>query len=51
MLAFDLSLTIVLANFFQVTYHSVVLLEWEHGDYCTVVEGGASTWFSCLRKK
>ena len=23
----------------QVTYHSFVLLEWEHGKYCTVVEG------------
>jgi hypothetical protein len=23
----------------QVTYHSIVLLEWEHGKYCTVVEG------------
>jgi hypothetical protein len=23
----------------MVTYHSVVLLEWEHGKYCTVVEG------------
>lgn len=23
----------------KITYHSVVLLEWEHGEYCTVVEG------------
>lgn len=23
----------------KITYHSVVLLEWEHGNYCTVVEG------------
>lgn len=21
------------------TYHSIVLLEWEHGEYCTVIEG------------
>jgi hypothetical protein len=23
----------------KLTYHSIVLLEWEHGTYCTVVEG------------
>mmetsp|Transcript_26534 Transcript_26534/g.64671 ORF Transcript_26534/g.64671 Transcript_26534/m.64671 type:complete len:484 (+) Transcript_26534:125-1576(+) len=39
----------------KLTYHSVVLLEWEHGKYCTLVEGaylngiggykGKSNWY------
>ena len=39
----------------QLTYHSIVLLEWEHGKFCTVVEGaflngiggykGRSNWY------
>lgn len=39
----------------KLTYHSIVLLEWEHGEYCTVVEGaylngmsgykGKSNWY------
>jgi hypothetical protein len=39
----------------KLTYHSVVLLEWEHGQYCTIVEGaflngmggykGRSNWY------
>ena len=39
----------------KITYHSIVLLEWEHGKYCTVVEGaylnglggykGKSNWY------
>lgn len=39
----------------QLTYHSIVLLEWEHGQFCTVVEGaflngiggykGRSNWY------
>jgi hypothetical protein len=39
----------------KLTYHSIVLLEWDHGQYCTVVEGaylngiggyrGRSNWY------
>ena len=39
----------------RLTYHSIVLLEWDHGEYCTVVEGaylngiagykGKSNWY------
>jgi hypothetical protein len=39
----------------KLTYHSIALLEWEHGEYCTIVEGaylngiggykGRSNWY------
>lgn len=39
----------------RLTYHSICLLEWEHGEYCTVVESaylnvmggyqGKSNWY------
>lgn len=39
----------------KLTYHSIALLEWEHGEFCTIVEGaylngiggykGRSNWY------
>jgi len=35
----------------RITYHSIVLLEWDHGKYCTVVEGAYLNGYSGYKGK